>query len=534
MRIVTFIVLLAASAFTALAQQTSQPDPVAIKPGQALADDTTNQSADGGPSTATLVGTLGVTISCDLENHRSSTEYSLQTDDETIHPLRFSTPRRLTSGARVSVTGIQAPEGFQVDTLTELEKVHARGAPQENIGDQSTILLLVNSFENPVQPITPTEAYDRVFSLSRTDSIHSWIKQVSYERTSLSGDVSGWHTLSLTRVQLCHGQNAFWNQAIFNELDSFVNFSLYERVVMVIPFDSGCQWSGIGSVGKEQYTNDGGVLLSVQRLNGAGELNDGTGVHELGHNFGAYHANAWDCGANILEGSCNSLEYFDPFDVLGASFPKGYFNAVHREKIGWFEANEILQLTNESGAYVLGPLETPNVLKAIKIPSNGFMFYVEYRRAIGYDNNYVYNNLGWGMLGTDVYRGAIIHTDQFFGTGDSQLLDMLPHLLLPTNSVANQLDIVESMLEVGTTFSYNGVNLTPTRLNDASLNVCVEFGDHLDADSDGVPDACDVCPGFNDAEPCPIPAISAWGMVAMAALMLAAGAVVVSRRRAAG
>jgi len=81
-----------------------------------------------------------------------------------------------------------------------------------------------------------------------------------------------------------------------------------------------------------------------------------------------------------------------------------------------------------------------------------------------------------------------------------------------------------------------------------------------DTDSDGILDVFDNCPtvananqsnldgdSFGDAcDPCPfdpsntqvegqcIPTLSEWGMVAMAALMLAAGAVVVSRRRAAG
>jgi len=52
-----------------------------------------------------------------------------------------------------------------------------------------------------------------------------------------------------------------------------------------------------------------------------------------------------------------------------------------------------------------------------------------------------------------------------------------------------------------------------------------------DLDNDGVGDACDPCTLVGGV--C-IPTLSEWGMVAMAALMLAAGAVVVSRRRAVG
>ncbi len=82
----------------------------------------------------------------------------------------------------------------------------------------------------------------------------------------------------------------------------------------------------------------------------------------------------------------------------------------------------------------------------------------------------------------------------------------------------------------------------------------------LDTDLDGVGDACDNCPtvananqsnldgdAFGDAcDPCPfdptntivnekcIPTLSEWGMMAMAALILSAGGVVIARRRAAG
>ena len=55
----------------------------------------------------------------------------------------------------------------------------------------------------------------------------------------------------------------------------------------------------------------------------------------------------------------------------------------------------------------------------------------------------------------------------------------------------------------------------------------------VDTDGDGVPDACDTCPGFDDAEPCPIPTVSEWGLIAMTLLVLTAGTVVLRARRTA-
>ena len=49
-------------------------------------------------------------------------------------------------------------------------------------------------------------------------------------------------------------------------------------------------------------------------------------------------------------------------------------------------------------------------------------------------------------------------------------------------------------------------------------------------DGDGVCDDCDICPGYDDAEPCPIPTVSQWGVIVMFLLTLTAGCVVIRRQ----
>lgn len=48
-----------------------------------------------------------------------------------------------------------------------------------------------------------------------------------------------------------------------------------------------------------------------------------------------------------------------------------------------------------------------------------------------------------------------------------------------------------------------------------------------DMDGDGVCDSDDICPGCDDVEPCPIPTVSAWGLVAMALLVLTASTLLI-------
>jgi len=137
---------------------------------------------------------------------------------------------------------------------------------------------------------------------------------------------------------------------------------------------------------------------------------------------------------------------------------------------------------------------------------------------------------GWGMEAKVCRCGQEFQGERM----TAALLDMLPISPNPLPGQDQVWDIVDSVLEVGSTFSYNGLYLTPTKLDGASLTVCVEFGDHLDADSDGFPDACDVCPGFSDAQPCPIPTVSAWGLEILTLSILIAGTLVDARRHPPG
>lgn len=68
--------------------------------------------------------------------------------------------------------------------------------------------------------------------------------------------------------------------------------------------------------------------------------------------------------------------------------------------------------------------------------------------------------------------------------------------------------------------------------NDIDVNGRADFFDPFDSDGDSVFDACDLCPGFDDALPCPIPAVSEWGMVAMALLLVTVGTILIAKRKA--
>jgi hypothetical protein len=111
--------------------------------------------------------------------------------------------------------------------------------------------------------------------------------------------------------------------------------------------------------------------------------------HELGHNLGVQHANAWECGPGIiLEGpGCQHIEYGNNFDVMGNGITALHFNSSYKDKFRWFDDEDILTIT-QSGTYTINTLEGAKGVKAAKIRQPVLKqtpYYLEYRRAIGFD-----------------------------------------------------------------------------------------------------------------------------------------------------
>ena len=94
-------------------------------------------------------------------------------------------------------------------------------------------------------------------------------------------------------------------------------------------------------------TSAGSAQLPGRRTWTNGTLLASVVTHEIGHNLGAHHANAFRCtGAGgvavMVSPSCETTEYGDPFDTMGVT--GRLMSSWHRLQIGQLPAGQELRL----------------------------------------------------------------------------------------------------------------------------------------------------------------------------------------------
>ena len=388
----------------------------------------------------------------------SRMHYSLEVAGERLS-LHFAgePPANLSTGSIARAKGVRVGQALALESGKEslqnsysgFETMSMAIAPN-TFGQQKILVLLVNFQDKQTQPFTASQVQSTVFT-----SANNFYKESSYQQTWLTGDVFGWFTLPISSASC--DQTTIATYAKQAATAAGVNLSAYNHYVYAFPSLS-CGWTGWGTYGGNP---------SQAWINGSMSLR--TVAHELGHNFGLYHARAMDCGSQVVGTGCTTIEYGDSFDILGQSGVTGHSHANQKERLGWLGYGNSPGITTvtASGTYWLDPYETvgtnPKALKILKsTDSTGkkTWYYVELRRPIGFDS-FISSN-------TNVMNGVVVHTGTEGYTVDEYLLDMTPE----TSSFS------DSALVVGR--SYNDPNLnvtiTPLSVGSTGASVGVSFG----------------------------------------------------------
>lgn len=362
--------------------------------------------------------------------------------------LYFTAPpsQQITTGAFVQVQGVQV--GSSIALKPSKAKVLALSATTSSaIGEQRTLVMLVNFRDKTEQPESPADTHYTVF-----DAANRFFQENSHGKTWLTGDVVGWFTLAMDSTTCNTSQLATLSKAAATAAG--VQVSSYRRFVYIFP-SNACSWLGLGGLGG---------TTSQAWLNGGSS--QGLVNHEMGHNLGLYHAHALDCGTSPVTPPCVKMEYGDGFDVMGASIGGAHYNAFHKEQLGWWP--DQIQTVQSSGTYIVEPSETPAgaLPKALKIQrTESSWFYLEYRQAIGFDS-FLSN-----PMFTNVRNGVLVHLGDPADGNSGYLLDMTPE-------TASWYD---PALTVGRSFTdpVSGVTLTTLVTDKTGVTISVDFDSPL-------------------------------------------------------
>ena len=397
----------------------------------------------------TAKGTLEILAIDDFPKKEADNEYFLRTAAERFS-LYPTGDFKIKAGTDIKISGTALDDKI----VFEPDKTQVSNVLGETTGDQKVVVLMVNFQNNTSQPFDAATASTRVFT-----STNNYYKEVSFNKASLSGDVVGWYTMPIN--QTCD-YNTLLTNAIATS-DPYVYFPNYSRIIITFPVSGGCGWAGMGTVGKWGIsTADGNILASVS-WDLASYFQPSVIGHELGHNFGAGHANFLECGLESIGEACTEVEYGDYYDIMGTAGYMGHFNGKFKETFAWFDPANV-QTVSPGTSVMIYPIESASAsLQAVKVvrekdENNNPIswYYIEFRQQTGYDTS---------LPGTYVFNGALIH---YYESYDTYLIDTTP------NSSANSYnDRIDSALAVGNTLTDTAVGLEISTVSKGSGDLTV-------------------------------------------------------------
>lgn len=193
----------------------------------------------------------------------------------------------------------------------------------------------------------------------------------------------------------------------------------------------------------------------------------GVAIHELGHNFGLWHANFWNTGESSVIGAGSNAEYGDPYSEMGGS---GQFSAYEKWRLDWITTANVQTITT-SGTYRVhaSDLTTP--------PSGSAMFGLriikDSQRDYWISHRREFTTNAWNL------QGVHLHWDPWSITGIGNSASGA-HLLDTTPGTAR--GKTDAALVRGRTFSdvASNIHITPMTLNTGttppSMDVVVNLG----------------------------------------------------------
>ncbi len=328
-----------------------------------------------------------------------------------------------------------------------------------SLGPKLLLYMRVNFPDDLTEPVSESSAYEAM------NRVNDFYVENSYDRTYITAIVTPLLTLPLTKAFYAEaGPFAVLDDARSAALQAGYDTAFFDFDIVCHTSVPGFDWAGLGFVGGK------GTWLQSP---GAGVT-----AHELGHNYGLWHANFWDTSTNNNSGIAQgwSVEYGNNYDTMGAaSAGRNHFNACFKSDLGWLPSTAVVSPAS-NGVYRLYSFDLPGRL-------NGPAYALRVRK----DFQRVYwLELRQQFAGqTPMANGLLLNWSPWAESkGGTDLIDTTPGSLAsdPRSDAA---------LVIGRTFSDlgAGVHITPLRRGVDGTNNWIDVQVNLGAFEENLPPA---------------------------------------------
>lgn len=294
-------------------------------------------------------------------------------------------------------------------------------------GRKNVLYMRLNFPDDLTEPISEATAYNVM------DSVNDFYTTGSYDVTALAPTVTPLMTLPETKNWYSTaGPGALMSAARALARRNGFETDNYDLDIAAFTSVPDYDFGGLGAVhGKGTWLQSMGA---------------GVTSHELGHNYGLWHANSWDTTNTSTIGTGTNKEYGNVFDTMGRAAAGSYqFNAMHKNILDWLPDPAVQTLTNGGVCriypYDAAPRQDGRVYAAKVVKDYERDYWIEFRQNFSAANPSLQSGV---QLNWSPWQKS---------NGGTQLIDTTP----------DTATLDDAALVIGRTFSdpLAGVHITP-------------------------------------------------------------------------